>query len=100
MPRPRPPRLNRRQRIRALQLHRLEGIAAGRLEPASAREELYLRFLDDGLSPDIEEFVVSEPLLLLEQALMAEETWVERDPDPEGDPPAFTPSPEPAMPRG
>ncbi|WP_374516836.1 hypothetical protein [Brevundimonas sp.] len=80
MPRPRPPRPDRRQFLRAMQLHRLEGVAAGTCEPMSAREELYLRFVDEGLSPDIEEFVVSEPLLLLERTLQAEGTWVERDP--------------------
>ena len=46
----------------------------------SAREELYLHFVDEGLSPDIEEYVVSEPLFLLERTLQAEGTWVERDP--------------------
>jgi hypothetical protein len=98
MPRPRPPRVTRRQRVRALQLHRLEGVAAGDFEPASAREELYLHFLDDGLSPNIEDFVVSEPLLLLEQALQAEGTWVEHDPTGEGGRPAFSSPAEPAMP--
>lgn len=100
MPRSRPPRPDRRQLVRAIQLHRLEGVAAGTCEPMSAREELYLRFVDEGLSPDIEAFVVSEPLLLLEQALLAEGTWVERDPDRGSERSAFTTPPEPAMPPG
>ena len=101
MPRPRPPRVTREQFVRALQLHRLEGLAAGTFPPMSPREEFYLRLVESGAPADIEDFVVSEPLLLLER--MTQEEAREREPEQadledSGDGSAFSLPPEPAMP--
>jgi hypothetical protein len=60
------PRLTDRDFIRALQLIRLEGLATGEYEPLSNREEMYLRIVRAGLPVDIEDFVISRPLLQLE----------------------------------
>ena len=69
---PRRPAFRQRRQafIRALQLIRLHGLATGEYEPLSDRERLYLELLRRNRSPDIEEFIVSEPLLLLERIAM------------------------------
>ena len=66
MTRRKSPRLTDRDFIRALQLIRLEGLATGEYEPLSNREEMYLRIVRAGLPVDIEDFVISRPLLQLE----------------------------------
>ena len=62
-------RQRRREFIRALQLIRLEGLASGEYEPLSDRERMYLGLLQRSRSPDIEDFILSEPLLLLERSV-------------------------------
>ena len=101
MPRPRPRRITREQFLRALQLHRLEGLVAGTFEPMSPREEFYLRLVESGAPADIEDFVVSEPLLLLERIMRDDdgEAGPERH-DGVADLPAFSADGEPAMPPG
>jgi len=59
-------RLSDREFVRALQLVRLEGLESGEYEPMSNREEMYLRALRQGARVDIEDFVISPSLLLLE----------------------------------
>ncbi|RZI99533.1 MAG: hypothetical protein EON90_10985 [Brevundimonas sp.] len=59
-------RLSERAFIRTLQLVRLEGLESGEYEPMSSREEMYLRALRQGARVDIEDFVISPSLLLLE----------------------------------
>ena len=53
--------------IRALQLLRLEGLASGAYEPLTDREQMYLELLRRHRAPDIEDFILSEPMLLLER---------------------------------
>lgn len=66
----RPTRRERDRRlIRAVQQLRLEGVAAGRLEPRVPREEFYLRLLRLGRRPDPEDFIVSRALFHLEHVL-------------------------------
>ena len=59
-------RLTDRDFIRSLQLVRLNGLPSGEYEPLSNREEMYLRLVRAGLPVDVEDFVVSGALLLLE----------------------------------
>jgi len=60
-------RQRRRQFVRALQIIRLEGLVTGEYQPLSDRERMYLELLRRNRSPDIEDFILTEPLLLLER---------------------------------
>ena len=64
-------RLSRQQfnRIlsRNLQLEHLKGVAEGRHQTWSPREEMYVFMLKSGLRPDINDFVLSDALFSLEQ---------------------------------
>ena len=72
-------RQRRRQFVRALQIIRLEGLVTGEYQPLSDRERMYLELLRRNRSPDIEDFILTEPLLLLERM-----TGLDGDPrDPE-----------------
>lgn len=65
-PRPTARRRRRRLLIHALQACRLQGLATGAFQPRSEREALYLALVQGGHAPVLEDFVLSEPLLLLE----------------------------------
>ncbi len=70
----RPARRERDRRlIHAVQMLRLEGVAAGRLEPLVPREEFYLRLLRMGRRPDPADFIVSRALFHLEEMLFRSE---------------------------
>ncbi|HYC96626.1 hypothetical protein [Brevundimonas sp.] len=57
----------RRRFIRALQRVRLEGLETGAYEPLTDRERMYLELRRRGRAPDIEDFILSEAMLLLER---------------------------------
>ena len=58
----------KRIQSRQLQLKHLQGVAEGLYETWSPREEMYVYMLDHGHRPDINDFVLSDILFLLEQA--------------------------------
>ena len=58
---------HRRNFLRALQLIRLQGLVTGEYQPLSDRERMYLELVRRGRVPDMQDFVLSEPLLLLER---------------------------------
>ena len=64
-------RPNRKDHQRLLaetaQVIRLQGLNSGRYEPECSREWLYLYLLRHNERPDIEDFIVSEPLWRLER---------------------------------
>lgn len=60
-------RHRRRRFIHALQRHRLKGLETGEYQPLTDRERMYLDLLRLGRVPDIEDFILSEPMLLLER---------------------------------
>ena len=60
-------RQRRREFISTLQIIRLEGLITGEYQPLSDRERMYLELLQRSRSPDIKDFILSEPLLLLER---------------------------------
>lgn len=60
-------RRRRRRFVRTLQLVRLEGLESGQYQPLTDRERMYLDLRRLGRAPDIEDFILSEPLLLLER---------------------------------
>lgn len=60
-------RHRRRRFVRALQLVRLEGLETGQYQPLTDRERMYLELRRLGRAPDIEDFILSESLLLLER---------------------------------
>lgn len=80
---------------RELQLHRLEGIARGELEPLCDREAYFLWTLRQDGRAAFADFILPLPLLLVEATAMAGE-----DVDHPDDAPPFTPSPEPAISPG
>ena len=69
---PRRPARHRHRRafVRALQLVRLKGLVTGEYQPLFDRERMYLELVRRGRAPDLEDFVVSEPLLLLERVAL------------------------------
>lgn len=87
--RSRRPSRDRRHRamVHAIQSIRLEGLLTGAYTPRCDREAMYLDLCRSGARVEIEDFILSPALLLLERMI------------PELEDETFTADPEPAIPR-
>lgn len=75
----------RRWFIYHLQRMRLEGLESGEYQPLTDRERMYLDLRRLGRAPDIGDFILSEPMLLLERiahGLTGGEETADADPAP------------------
>ncbi len=76
-----------RAKVRAIQTIRLEGLLTGAYTPRCDREAMYLDLCRNGVRVEIEDFILSPALLLLEAMI------------PELEDETFSADTEPAIPR-